>query len=111
MATRDTEVAWMKKLSLLLDSAEWVVARHKEPQWRDPFPVEALQQWVHNYNGQWTWMALRDACLVALRVRSMRRALELASLRVADVETVPGGLVVRAMVQVGSAGMGTHGLR
>jgi len=75
---------------------------------RDPFPMAALRAHVRRgARGDRLW--LRDAFLVALGLRTMRRAAELGALRVEDVRWLPDRRVLHVFIrssQVDQAGRG-----
>jgi len=96
-----------KRIKLLLEGVEreWSI-RGKKQFRRDPFPIEALRHCVRRKQGDW-W--LRDACLVALGLRTMRRASELTALRVEDVQWIEDISALRVYIRrskVDQAGRG-----
>jgi integrase len=77
-----------RQLKLVLDAVDREWGAQAVRRTRDPFPVEALRRWVEQHDGAWTWIAARDAAIVALGLRAMRRAGELGALEWADVVDV-----------------------
>lgn len=60
---------------------------------REPFPVEALRKWTGSRPiGVSTWRWRRDAALVAVGLRCMRRPGELAAMRIMDARWKEDGL-------------------
>jgi integrase len=73
------------RLRLVLDAIEreWAAATVRRV--RDPFPIDALRVWVCTQERQWTATTIRDAAVVALGLRAMRRAGELAAIMWEDI--------------------------
>jgi integrase len=97
------------RVRLLADGVERAWARTGKRDFkRDPFPVAALHAHVrrgHAAGELW----LRDALLVALGLRTMRRAAELAALRIEDVTWLADRELLRVYVRsskVDQAGRG-----
>ncbi len=76
------------QVRLLVDAAERVWNENMAKRVRDPFPVEALRHWVSVHAEERLGLWIRDAFVVALGLRTMRRASELAALRMEDVQLV-----------------------
>ncbi len=76
------------RVHLLVDAVERVWNENKAKRVRDPFPMEALQHWVSVHAGERLGQWIRDAFVVALGLRTMRRASELAALHMEDVQLV-----------------------
>jgi site-specific recombinase XerD len=81
-----------KRLQLVLEGARRKAAKGKRFRRRDPFPIEALRWHVEHRSTDQFW--LRDAAVVALGLRSMRRASELGALRAEDVRFKDGKMEV-----------------
>jgi integrase len=94
---------------LLADGVERAWAKEgKQDFVRDPFPVAALHAHVlRGARGNKLW--LRDTFLVALGLRTMRRAAELGALQTDDLRWLPDRQVLRVFVRsskVDQAGRG-----
>lgn len=72
------------RLKLLVDALEKKAKNERVVRRRDPFPIGALRKWMIIENRPTNW--LRDAAVVVLGLRAMRRASELAELRLRDIE-------------------------
>jgi len=78
-----------RRLRLVLDGVEraWAKGKERPPLIRDPFPVAALRHHVVGAHRSELW--IRDAFLVALGLRTMRRASELSALQLSDIQWRP----------------------
>jgi len=101
-----------KRLRLVVDGVErdWAKAKDKVLV-RDPFPVAAIRHHVEMAQTCRPELWIRDAFLVALGLRTMRRASELSALRLCDVKWRPvmGALsIFIARSKVDQTGKGTE---
>lgn len=81
------------RIKILADGIAREVAKKKIPLERDPLPVAAVHQYL--LNEQNSACKRRDAALVALGIRGMRRANELCNLRMEDVTFREGMMMVK----------------
>jgi integrase len=84
-------------LQLLVDGAARIAVQHKAVNApKDALPVQVLRDWINSPHRSTALIHARDAALVAVGLRTMRRPAELAALDLDDVSfTTDNTMVIR----------------